>query len=73
MNAMSTELPITEADLQAFIDGRLADGRRVEVEAWLASRPDEALRVAQLRGQREALHDLYDPVLDEPVPEVQSD
>jgi len=66
---MSTELPITEADLQAFIDGRLTDGRRVEVEAWLASRPDEALRVAQLRGQREALHDLYDPVLDEPVPE----
>lgn len=66
---MSAELPITEADLQAYIDGRLAHGRRSEVEAWLASRPDEAERVAQLRSQRDALHALYDPVLDEPIPE----
>ena len=66
---MSTDLPITEADLQAYVDGRLAEGRRSELETWLASRPDEAERVAQLRSQRDALHELYDPVLDEPVPE----
>ena len=41
---MSTDLPITEADLQAYVDGRLAEGRRSELETWLASRPDEAER-----------------------------
>jgi anti-sigma factor RsiW len=66
---MSSELSITEADLQAYVDGRLADGRRTEIEAWLATRADEAERVAQLRSQRDALRRLYDPVLDEPVPE----
>lgn len=66
---MSSELPITEADLQAYIDGRLAQGRRAEVEAWLATRPDEAERIAQVRSQRDNLHALYDAVLDEPVPE----
>lgn len=66
---MSNDLPITEADLQAYVDGRLAPGRHSEVEAWLTSRPDEAERIAQLRSQRDALRALYDPVLDEPVPE----
>ena len=66
---MSSNLPITEADLQAYVDGRLAEGRRGEVEAWLASRPDETERVAQLRAQRDALRALYDSVLDESVPE----
>jgi len=66
---MSSELPITEADLQAYIDGRLAQGRRTEIEAWLATRPDEAERIAQVRSQRDNLRALYDPVLGEPVPE----
>lgn len=66
---MNSALPITEADLQAYVDGRLAQGRRAEIETWLATHADEAERVAQLRSQREALRALYDPVLDEPVPE----
>ena len=66
---MSADLPITEADLQAYIDGRLAHVRRGEVETWLASHPDEAERVAQLRSQRDAVHALYDPVLYEPIPD----
>jgi len=66
---MTTELPITEADLQAYADDRLAEGRRAEVVAWLATQPEEAERLAQYRSQGELLHALYDPVLDEPVPE----
>lgn len=66
---MTAELPISEVDLHAYADGRLASGRRAEVEAWLASRPEEAERVAQFRDQVEMLRALYDPVLDEPVPE----
>ena len=58
---MTTDPPITEADLHAYADGRLAKGRRAQVDAWLATRPEEAERVAQYLNQRELLHALYDP------------
>ena len=66
---MTSNQPVTEADLQAYADERLADARRAEVEAWLATRPEDAERIAGYRAQRDMLHALYDPVLDEPVPE----
>lgn len=31
-------LPITEADLHAFVDGKLPAARRLEVDAYLAQR-----------------------------------
>jgi anti-sigma factor RsiW len=61
-------MSITEADLQAYADGRLADERRAEVDAWLAARPDEAERLAAYRRLSEALRAAYDPMLVEPVP-----
>jgi anti-sigma factor RsiW len=61
--------PIEEADLHALADERLDPARRTEVEAWLASRPQEAERVAEWRAQSGRLRALLDPVLDEPVPE----
>lgn len=61
-------LPITEADLHAYADGRLAPARRAEVDAYLAARPDDAARVRAWIGQSDALHALFDPVLDEPLP-----
>lgn len=64
-----SETPITEADLQAYADGRLEDGRRLAVEAWLAARPEESERVADYRRLSEALRGAYDAVLEEPVPE----
>ena len=60
--------PITDNDLQAYIDGRLAPGRAAAVEAWLAERPDEAQRIAALRHDREALRAAYGPIAAEPVP-----
>ena len=66
---MSDELPITESELQAYADGRLAAGRRDEVDAWLASHPEEAERIAVYQRVREELRSFYDPVLAEPVPE----
>src|SRR2546427_4207479 len=33
----STEPTVTEADLQAYADGRLGAERRAEVESWLAA------------------------------------
>ena len=60
--------PVSEAELHAFADGLLSDGRRAEVEAYLATRPDEAERVRAWRRQAEGLHALYDGVLAEPIP-----
>jgi len=63
-----TGAPISDNDLQAFVDGRLAPARATEVEAWLAERPEEAARVAALRQDRDALRAAYGPVAQEPLP-----
>lgn len=66
---MSSQHAITEADLHAYVDGQLTPERRREFEAYLVGRPDEALRVQQLRAQTRELRALFDPVLDEALPE----
>jgi anti-sigma factor RsiW len=64
-----TEAPITEGDLQAYADGRLPDARRAAVEAWLATRPDEAERIAAYRRLASEVRAAYDGMISEPVPE----
>jgi anti-sigma factor RsiW len=66
---MGDELPMTDADLQAYADGRLDAARRAEVDVWLAARPEEAERIAAYQRGRQELRSLYDQVLAEPVPE----
>jgi anti-sigma factor RsiW len=61
-------LPITEADLHAYVDGLLPVSRRSEIARYLALRPDEAERLCTYRAQTDALRALFNPVLDEPVP-----
>jgi anti-sigma factor RsiW len=60
--------PITEADLHAYADGRLEAARRAEVEAWLATRPEEAERLVDYQRLNEELRAHYEPVLHEPLP-----
>jgi anti-sigma factor RsiW len=62
-------MPITEGDLQAYADGRLPEGRRAAVEAWLATRPDEAERIAAYRRLANEVRAAYDGMISEPVPE----
>jgi len=62
-------LPITEADLQAYVDAALPEARRGEVDDYLAAQPDEAGRVRAYLAQKQALRTLFNPVLDEPLPE----
>lgn len=62
-------VPVTEADLHAYVDGALPQGRVAEIEAYLAGRPEEAARVASYREQNHVLRRAFDGVLDEPVPE----
>jgi anti-sigma factor RsiW len=62
-------LPVTEADLHAYVDGLLPLARQAEIETWLAARPEEAARLAAYRSQNLELKRLFDPVLGEPVPQ----
>ena len=66
---MNTDPPVTEADLHAFVDDRLPAERRRAVEAYLARRPDEAQRIETYRAHRRELRALFEPVLDEPLPD----
>src|SRR5262249_52543756 len=63
-----SEAPITETELQAYADGRLEAKRRVAVEAWLATRPEEAERIADYRKISKELRGIYDPVIAETLP-----
>jgi anti-sigma factor RsiW len=61
-------IPVTEDELHAYVDNELPTERRSDVEAWLATHPDDAARVQSWRTMAEALHARYDAVADESVP-----
>jgi anti-sigma factor RsiW len=45
--------PVTDADLDAYVDDQLDVARRIEVEAFLSARPEAAARVmSDLRTRR---------------------
>ena len=69
MSAMNPTSPITEADLHAWVDQQLSADRGREIEVYLATRPEEAERLEIYRAQKRELHALFDPVLDEPLPQ----
>jgi anti-sigma factor RsiW len=62
------ETAVTEDELHAYVDNELPAERRADVEAWLATHPDDATRVHSWRTMAEALHARYDSVADEAVP-----
>lgn len=61
-------LPVSEADLHAYVDGILPAERAAEIEAYLAEHPEDAARVSSYCEQTAALHRAFDPMLDEPLP-----
>jgi anti-sigma factor RsiW len=63
-----TKIPVTEDELHAYVDNELPAERRGDVEAWLATHPDDAERVQSWRSMAEMLHARYDAVANEPVP-----
>jgi anti-sigma factor RsiW len=65
---MNPDRPITEEDLQAYVDRRLDPARLVEVETYLERHPAEAERVAGYARQRDALRAALTPYAEEPVP-----
>jgi anti-sigma factor RsiW len=61
------QMPVTEQELQAYVDDLLPAARRLEIEAYLQTRPAEAERIQAYREQNRALHALFDPILLEPA------
>ena len=61
-------IPITEEELHAFVDGELAHDRREAVESWLATHPDDAGRVGAWRAQADSIRARYGAAAAEPVP-----
>ena len=66
---MNPNHPMTEAEFHALVDGQLTPERQREIEAYLASRPDEAQRANSYRDQKRELRALFDPVLTEALPQ----
>ena len=60
--------PVTADELHAYVDGMLPADRKGAVEAWLASHPEDAARVAEWRALAEVVRDRYGSVAEEPVP-----
>jgi anti-sigma factor RsiW len=61
--------PVTEAELQAYVDGVLPPVRAAEIDEYLTQNEATAQRVAAYRAQNGELHDAYDELLVETLPE----
>lgn len=60
---------ISEQDLHAYVDGELSPARRIEIEAWLSESPEAAARVQGYQEQNHAIKALFNPLLNEAMPE----
>lgn len=60
--------PVTEVELQTYVDGGLSEAAKAEMEAWLRAHPEDAERVRAYAEQNALLRSLYNVVLEEPVP-----
>lgn len=65
---MNEMRPVQEEDLLAYVDERLDNTRRRDIESYLSFHPEHAERVEGYRAQRKALKAAFDPVLQEPIP-----
>lgn len=61
--------PVTEAELHAYLDHQLTPERQREIEAYLSRRPEEAQRVESYLAQKDELRALFNPVLEESLPQ----
>src|SRR6266496_1737773 len=61
-------LPLTDADLNAYVDGALAPARAADVEQAVAKDTAIAARIADMRQQNSVLREALDPWLSDPIP-----
>ena len=63
------ETPVSDDELNAYVDGELPADRREAVAAWLADHPEAAATVAAYQAQAESIRARFGAVAEEPVPE----
>ncbi|MBI3562363.1 MAG: anti-sigma factor [Gammaproteobacteria bacterium] len=66
---MSTTPPLSDQELQAYVDDRLSPQRRAEIEHYLTVHPDLADKARIYQMQNQLLHGLFDRIREEPIPE----
>lgn len=66
---MRDERPIGDDDLDDYVDGRLSEARRAEVEAYLQRDREAAAKVKRLQAINAALRGIASDILDEPPPD----
>jgi anti-sigma factor RsiW len=60
--------PITDGDLNAYVDGEISPERRDEVEVYLIAEPAQAARIETWRRQNEIIRAAFAKVASEPLP-----
>jgi anti-sigma factor RsiW len=60
---------VSEDELNAYVDGELPADRRGAIEAWLATHPDDAAKVAAWREQAELIRARYGAIGNERPPQ----
>jgi anti-sigma factor RsiW len=69
MMMKENDLPVSEDELHAYVDGELPSDRRAAVETWLAAHPEDAARVGAWRIQADAIRARYADVAKQPIPQ----
>lgn len=69
MTMKDNDLPVTEDELHAYVDGELPVDRQATVEAWLATHPEDAARVAAWRRQADVIRARYGNIATQPIPQ----
>ncbi|CAG9204167.1 Anti-sigma factor RsiW [Paraburkholderia tropica] len=62
------QIPVTEDEIHAYVDGTLSEARRADVERELERNPELAARVGDFFSLNSLLHERFDSLLSEPVP-----
>jgi anti-sigma factor RsiW len=60
--------PITDSDLNAYVDGEISPEQRDEIEAFLIAEPAQAARIETWRRQNEIIRAAFAKVATEPLP-----
>ncbi|MES9814435.1 MAG: anti-sigma factor [Candidatus Thiodiazotropha sp.] len=65
---MKQTLTPKQEQLHAYVDGRLDNEARRDVESYLAENPEVRQQVDEYQQINSLLKQIYDPILDEPIP-----
>ena len=65
---MIEHLNVSEDELHAYVDGEISAERRGAIESWLATHPEDAVKVAAWRKQADLIQARYGTVASEKIP-----